>query len=732
MDYTSCFNEETSCLCVRHIGPTPPTARRGLTTREDTDVSLMKVSDSLARKSSRSKPGKSAPLPPRRTTSVKDVASSDSGGRGLNQELKSRIQLRKAKLENSAVAQEELPDSSSSIGLDSEQREAFSVSRAASYTPHSSSAPAVLKAQDASAVFTREDKASKTSVDNLKAAQIDRSKYLISEASARNFEKNTPERSSTRSLGPRPGERRDLTLDSGLGTTAQYPKKALLPPQRSALLPRKKLSEHPSLAELAQDESDSTPRLGKLDVSNVTKAINRYGTIPKGVRIGAYLQSMERQHESQRRDMSSLEDQDSGNDSVSSCPHLADDHNVESSGAGRLGRREEGISEDSDPGIKQEPNLRPSAFIKSQSQHGIGGADVALPCSQPAIASSLKSQLTDLVQKHKSDLSIKPSVPSDLLPASDQIFTSTAAPTYHQHSSVHCADTDPLSHLVDHCPPQPSPPHSTPLSTSHFPDSSDISRPKPSPRFSRQLGDGLSLHDQASVLCRTQPADPSNSNRSPGWMTGLSFRGEDSQQQSNGVSSFKIYTKPSVNLSSSSNQKQLTLRETTLDQFKPDTSTSEPTAYKLAGVKLLPATVGGLCLESSSMSGSYIQDPYQAPMVDEDASLSNKAEPVNFDSIRSASDRLKSCIDKLAQAGNKSSTNFMILSEEVLEFYCLCSGYIDALPPHTKFQTRELLSRLQAHSENLKTFTSSSPSGGSRLLTDIQSTSQDIMAVIHR
>ncbi|BFZ05522.1 hypothetical protein BsWGS_08561 [Bradybaena similaris] len=718
-------------------GPTPPTARRGLTTREDTDVSLMKVSDSLARKSSRNKPGKSAPLPPRRTTSVKDVASSDSGGRGLNQELKSRIQLRKAKLENSAVAQEELPDISS-IGLDSEQREAFSMSRAASYTPHSSSAPAVLKAQDASAVFPREDKASKTSVDNLKAAQIDRSKYLICEASARNFDKNSPERSSTRSLGPRPGERPDSSLDSAHGTTAQYPKKALLPPQRSALLPRKKLSQHPSSAELAQDESDSTPRLGRLDITNVTKAINRYGTIPKGVRIGAYLQSMEHQHEGQRQDMSSLEDQDSGNDSVSSCPHLAHDHNVDTSGAGRLGQREEGISEDSDPGIKQEPNLRPSAFIKSQSQHGIGGDDMAVPSSQSTTASTLKSQLTDLVQKHKSDLSIKPSVPSDVLPASDQTLTSTAAPTYHQHSSVHRADTDLLSHLVDHCPSQPAPSHSTPLSTPQLPDSSDIGRPKPSPRFSRQSGDGLGLHDQASVLCRTQPADPNNcnsvadTNRSPGWMTGVSFQGEDNQQQSNGVSSFKIYTKPSVNLSSSSNQKQLTLRETNLDQFTLDTSTSEPTTYKLAGVKLLPATVAGLCLESSSMSGSYIRDPYQTLMVDADVCQSNKAEPVNFECIRSASVRLKSCIDKLAQAGNKSSTNFMILSEEVLEFYCLCSRYIDALPPHTKFLTRELLSRLQAHSENLKTYTSSSPSGGTRLLTDIQSTSQEIMAVIHR
>ncbi|CAG5124970.1 unnamed protein product, partial [Candidula unifasciata] len=459
-------------------GPTPPTGRRGLSTLEETEVSLMKVNESLTRKSLRGKPGKPAPLPPRRTTSVKDVASNLAGG-SLNQELKSRIRLRKAKLEQSpVVGQEQLTDSSSD-NINFQQRESSSVSRTATYTPHSDSAPPVLTGLDATVGFSREDKASKSSVDNLKAAQIDRSKYLISEANARSLDKNAPDRTAH-------------------GPLAQHPKKALLPPQRAAVLPHKKLSEH-SLSEVAQAEPDVAPRLGRLDITNVTKAISRYGTIPKGVRIGAYLESMERQQEGQRRDNSLLEDHQSGNNSVSvsSCPHVTGDHPIETIAA-VVGRLQEGINEDSDQGIKQEPNLKPSAFMKSQSQHGIAGPDIAIPCSQAATTTNLKLQLSDLVQRHTSELSIKPSVPLELLPPSNHMVTSIAAPTYYQQPSVHQANTDPLS--------QQAMSLSAAHGSSRFSDANDIHRPKPSPRFSRQLVDGLSVRDQPQVPGRTQQA----------------------------------------------------------------------------------------------------------------------------------------------------------------------------------------------------------------------------------
>ena len=101
-----------------------------------------------------------------------------------------------------------------------------------------------------------------------------------------------------------------------------------------------------------------------------------------------------------------------------------------------------------------------------------------------------------------------------------------------------------------------------------------------------------------------------------------------------------------------------------------------------------------------------------------------------LDAIRSASDRLKSNIDQLSSAGSKSSANFLLLSEQVLAFYSLCSRYLDSLPPQVKFKLRELLPRLQGQSQSLKTYTSS-PQGG-RLLDEILSTNREIMTLVCR
>lgn len=711
---------------------------------EQQPVTLTKVNDVLARKSSRKKPGKSAPLPPRRTTSVKD-GGPESGGGDLDSELKSRIRLQKVKLDNASLPEVNESDlSESNSGLDP------SLHRGA-YYPHSTSVPSMMKVQGqaGSPTFTREDKASKTSVDNLKAAQIDRSKYLISEANARTFDKHAPERSSTRSLGPRSG---DYNLDG----SGQYQKKALLPPHRSALLPRKKLSEHSSPSDLShsvsvdESELEGPPRLGKLDVTNVAKTINRYGTIPKGVRIGAYLESMEREQECHGRELPALDDHDSGTDSasVTSCPTLGGDHNLGEMAAATNGKKGEGISEDSDPGIKQEPNLRPSAFVKSQSQHGIVESPVN---SHSALNSTnVKSQYSGLLQRHKSDLSSssKPSTPSEMFTSSDQMATSTASSSYYHPASVQRSDTDPISRLTDHSPPQPAPPHSAPHTASHFPELAG--KPKPSPRFSRQfVEESPLLHPRAPVA----PVPPNNmvsenlteSYRPPGWMVGLK-RLEEGQLNGapSNVSSFKMYAKPSVNLNSNlnSDQKQSqqvsTARETNLDLVSPEVPDAGPAgkeavAYRTTGVKILPNAISGPHFSGpSSMTGSFCVETAASSPVDGASPAPEPSEPVSIDSIRSASERLKGCVDRLAEAGNKTSTNFMLLSEEVLAFYGLCSRYIDALPPHAKFQARELLTRMQAHSQSLKTYTSSTPSGGGKLLDDIQVTNKEILGVIQR
>lgn len=57
----------------------------------------------------------------------------------------------------------------------------------------------------------------------------------------------------------------------------------------------KKTSKHQASHPLYQRDTnnlDCTPKVAALEVQNVKRAINRYGTLPKGARIGAYLESL--------------------------------------------------------------------------------------------------------------------------------------------------------------------------------------------------------------------------------------------------------------------------------------------------------------------------------------------------------------------------------------------------------------------------------------------------------
>ncbi|CAG2241192.1 unnamed protein product [Mytilus edulis] len=69
-------------------------------------------------------------------------------------------------------------------------------------------------------------------------------------------------------------------------------------------------------------------------------------------------------------DLPVVDDQDSGTDtaSVASCPNLMPVEAVQDAAEKLVSH---GQRENSDPGIKPEPNVKPSSFVKSQSQYGI-------------------------------------------------------------------------------------------------------------------------------------------------------------------------------------------------------------------------------------------------------------------------------------------------------------------------------------------------------------------------
>jgi hypothetical protein len=523
--------------------------------------------------------------------------------------------------------------------------------------------------------------------------------------------------SATRSvdIGTSTGDE-NLQVSTSFRSGKQYPKVPLPLPHHASL--RKKRMERPKLNTSHSMEGDNEEGItvGKLDVNNVTQTINKYGTIPKGVRIGEYLASMQSDAAAQQhRELSTVEDHDSGTDtaSVSSCPALQP-NGIQQSMASSVSTSVIGLAsgilelkgargddDDGGGGIQLESNIRPSAVVKSQSSHVI----IDNPKAQ---YSGLQRQKSDLVPGMKppsmegresplqGDQRPKPSPRFSrlFLDQTENVLKLEDPDKHVQSPSDRPTSSPKLLHgkTVMKDSPYSQSSESTLVSS---PDSVFDNRLKGSeqkvplrPPFPKPRSD--SATEEFSREVNPAEAGDSNSNAS------LLSKVAKFQQVGSEFSSFRPFQRG----------------EPARDSFKDDKSAKVPPDIPtkprsqddkpiISGLK--PVGAGTPTYNNGETPGNGNQ------------------QVVTKETIVSASDRLKLCIDSLSTAGNKSSVNFMELVEEMQCFYDMCSIFIDSLPPHAKFHTKELLSRLQSQQQNLKTFTSSTPTGGGSLLGDIQS-----------
>lgn len=83
-------------------------------------------------------------------------------------------------------------------------------------------------------------------------------------------------------------------------------------------------------------------------------------------------------------------------------------------------------------------------------------------------------------------------------------------------------------------------------------------------------------------------------------------------------------------------------------------------------------------------------------------SASAEDRPVTKETILQLSDELRAQLDGLLSGSSKHYSVFMQLSERAMNFHTACTAYVDSLPPHGKFQFRELLTSLQTVADGLK------------------------------
>jgi hypothetical protein len=107
------------------------------------------------------------------------------------------------------------------------------------------------------------------------------------------------------------------------------------------------------------------------------------------------------------------------------------------------------------------------------------------------------------------------------------------------------------------------------------------------------------------------------------------------------------------------------------------------------------------------------------------------------DSLLNVSHKLEASLDAAKRdTANLSKLDLSSLSDQIGTFHSTCSGFVDSVPPTTRFRFRSLLTKLDQQSKEFSANVSSATSAGTttsnRLAGDIQVTLRDLVTVIQR
>ncbi|XP_062608780.1 tyrosine-protein kinase Abl-like [Saccostrea cucullata] len=713
---------------------TPLTGRKVLPSR-NSDESLRQVSAVLSNKAK--KKGGAAPPPPRRTTSCKEQENPN-----MESELKAKMKLQKAKIESSSkvefygdndVDQSVASDFGPTISLQPSKRLELG-------------SPKTFQRMDSKeGVRTSEDGSiGQNSSDSVKRAPIDKSKYMINVDSATkspSFEQG--DKNTTRKFSI--PYHRELRLASDVENRQKsdketntnfmeenkdfghvqvkgrsYPKKAL--PLPSHALRKKSVGEpfrrgeagksNTMVARSLDAESDQVT-IGRLDVNNVTKAISRYGTIPKGRRIEAYLASMESGVDQQRVDnLPTVEDHDSGTDtaSIASCPVLLPENE---NGLGDQWRQNQNVAPpDSIEGIKPEPNVKPSAVVKSQSHN--------------VIAENQNSHFNSLLQRQKSDLTHTGGALDSFSRQYPDLAQKPKPSPRLSRMFTEPADQDSLhDKSVDQIPPSS-------MSQSLYKSLPSYSVDKGAENsFSPKLPSEVKKQsDFISPVMRPHLAQKMRSSSIGEYPYTEESTEKDDKQSASVLSKVAMFQSAGPDFGqikpfSRGEQDRNSMREGKASNIE-DIISNKPVLPKP-----LPHSIG---MQQSFMSKSVFDslEPVQETYHHTGGNSDSDSPCVSRDSILNMSDDVLTSLQNLTSTGNKNSANFMILYEKVLQFHDLCSQFFDSMPPHAKFHAKELLSRLLSQSENVKTICSSNPAFGMKIINDVHVAIKEIVDLIRK
>ena len=499
-----------------------------------------------------------------------------------------------------------------------------------------------------------------------------------------------------------------------------------------------------------------TKEVGALEVSNVKAQISRYGTIPKGARIGAFLASLEQSQEN-GEDKTVLSPVKTPEDGV----HTPDVETIRKVEAWRTQLETESrkssafkretkdgriisSSEHTSPEVVEDPNVKPSALLRSSSTH-----NMMTDLDKAALASALTRQKSDLTSSRSVESTKE--VTRSPVPAA-RVAKPKMSPKLQQRLQAHSKDERQASktEAVRSPPTMKSFPPRHPSSSSEevalesksldfIPDPQNpgaqkvVSPPVPKKPVLPPGRESTSETDSSVDTSSVSSVVPSTARNRK--IQSIREKGDQSKPV--------IYKKPFSPLVPEGDPLRASL-----DSMEKMTQTPpEGRRVLQMGTRSIPrgGARAGFTGNKPTIPGGapapVITNPAQlvsrtslhkVQTTEKAAVSSTEGRPISRETLINMARDLKSNLEALSTAANKNSSNFMQLSEKVLSFHKSCADYVESLPPHGKFHFKELLNSLQAVAESLKMCSGSNMAEYDKVLADLQKAVKDIETVIDR
>ncbi|CAH1785799.1 unnamed protein product [Owenia fusiformis] len=538
----------------------------------------------------------------------------------------------------------------------------------------------------------------------------------------------------------------------------QHPKVPIPLPNRAS---SKKTKSYPTQRKSREmedpiKEEDSEPTIHKLDIGSVKQAISTYGTIPKGARIGQYLASLEENNQNyiNKSKTDSAQKADKGNGD-------SEDNKFKSKSEDPLPPPPTWLktpSDDDELSDSKEGNVKPSAILRSSSTSMVSQKSSYAEQRQLKDRGDSSEQSTNYYGGSLDSKTTRPK-PSPRFPRTNpKAFDNKNGhvQTGYQDSAVinysvrnteeSQMENKSLESIISDASDRSSPPvvKRNPVSnikpnkvmdsgTSSMESSTDsiidIS-PKPKPRTAAERRCVTSRQDQGGSGLRSPPPDSGlDTPKSPPTAGGIKFR-PTSLPPAPPDPTIEVPQYKALNRGASL---EGTESSTTSKQAPPPVATKPPpiggkptfpagTKPFLAGLKpVLPSSTGSPALR-------HVNNPKvtKSESVDKEHKTNNVSnEPITKEAILNLVSTVETSIDQFL---NKSITNFDV-SSKMLELCNACREYAECLPPHGRFQFRELMTKLSNNGDKL---TNSSDQEAERLASSSSKLVQNLSQIVKR